>query len=1280
MVFRIGDKIIIPNIYQPKSTSSSTSSGSTSTSSKTSTSTGSLSPTSIMNAIKTGTIGDLLRSKLGSSTSTSSKTSTSTGSSSSGSRSTSTSSRSSSSSKSSTPKIQPVTTFTGQVVQPWMPTYKLWSTIQRIKDQKDSTKDQGIPIKTSTGKTVYYKDVGWDEGTPQEWGLPAGTKTVSKDNKTTMYIDNKLWKSITPDVTKVYDTSTGKLRKTHVTGHPDQILVKKKTPDTYHISDKGTVILHKGEKYRDQWLNPEYVIYKDLGGEDSGRPQEWGLPAGTKIVTKPTGMTTIFDKSGKKTKEYMNVAIMPESPYLKKYGYLPNDPDYFTIKSDITSKKGLLETGITDIGLYSGQAKDYNLQMKSDIEMIKNAPKGSTFTVGDQEGLSSSEAINLLQGRISKNLEVIGQESLIPEYKKSLRDIKSLEFQIGQYEKKGYEVDLKKDSTGEITDYEFKLPSALSVHEWKYPAKNVLGGASQTDVMLGSSAFIQSPFAIGTGIDWLVEKATGKSRNIKENLAQYSLGLSDALDEGAGQYIWKVGTGGAMVEGVLIPLATLGTGYALSGIKAGATGASVMAGKSSGMLGGLASKSGRALYSVGSKGGMGLYNTIRVGSGVVGGGMLLYGAGQVGQGLQSGNLSLYDLPRIGGELAFTIGMAGAGYKAGQSMWKARHPIVKNINIVGETDVLQSRMLMESGKPSDKFNFELWSKQNVGDQPVSLEMAGGGEYYPDLKTSLSSGEGWIKYTKKPSWFKRTFGIGKSEEWLHKFEIPSDKASTTIRTTMGDYTTSDYVTQSVLSAGKKGNYGYGKIGFEPVTSKGTVTSRLVGNAEFPLDEWGSKLIMDNVEHYGFMSQGDWMGNFAKGSNVQMGNIYNILPQAGGGGAGAGGGSGGILSISKSGGGLLSGTLGKTEFTGANLGDVLGQMSGHVVELHSAGLGSFGATGAGAGIGGLGLSMKSSGGGRQMSIQKPQSLNVSQSNADVISLAQPSGSRASLVSVLRSSNKSGLGLSVQSGAGGGLAKAVSIQGSQSQQKQPLLINVGQGIGQGLQLGQRGRQGMGLLSVQMFSPKTEIDYNQKTFSGELFSPTQSPVFDLGYKEGEEYEPIMGTTSMVGLATDQAQTQKSGLVSLTELMSPTPTTVTPINAVPPITPIIPPPIFGGWGSGENRASRSSFWQWGGGKGGKRVLVKTVLADPFLVQYSQVHFGKATHMIPSKKLWKLGEKTWWRLPTKEISMAGGIAGLSGKSSGKGFMSLGGNMSFGKVMMDGNNKNSKISLNVLGGGK
>ena len=59
-----------------------------------------------------------------------------------------------------------------------------------------------------------------------------------------------------------------------------------------------------------------------------------------------------------------------------------------------------------------------------------------------------------------------------------------------------------------------------------------------------------------------------------------------------------------------------------------------------------------------------------------------------------------------------------------------------------------------------------------------------------------------------------------------------------------------------------------------------------------------------------------------------------------------------------------------------------------------------------------------------------------------------------------------------------------------------------------------------------------------------------------------------------------------------------------------------------------------GRKTRRRKWKKTLLASPFLVEESYIKFGKATHPKPTKKLWKVGYRTMFKIPTVELMKKG----------------------------------------------
>jgi hypothetical protein len=90
----------------------------------------------------------------------------------------------------------------------------------------------------------------------------------------------------------------------------------------------------------------------------------------------------------------------------------------------------------------------------------------------------------------------------------------------------------------------------------------------------------------------------------------------------------------------------------------------------------------------------------------------------------------------------------------------------------------------------------------------------------------------------------------------------------------------------------------------------------------------------------------------------------------------------------------------------------------------------------------------------------------------------------------------------------------------------------------------------------------------------------------------------------------------------------TPPEPVPPV----PPPIFPTRGEKKKyiktpRLKRKRRIKLGKPK---KPIKKTVFAGFWKVQESLIKYGKATHPRPTKKIWKMGERLGWRIPTVEL--------------------------------------------------
>lgn len=108
---------------------------------------------------------------------------------------------------------------------------------------------------------------------------------------------------------------------------------------------------------------------------------------------------------------------------------------------------------------------------------------------------------------------------------------------------------------------------------------------------------------------------------------------------------------------------------------------------------------------------------------------------------------------------------------------------------------------------------------------------------------------------------------------------------------------------------------------------------------------------------------------------------------------------------------------------------------------------------------------------------------------------------------------------------------------------------------------------------------------------------------------------------TELALSQKLETISVVKPVVPSITT--------PFMPTPIPPIFKGKGQYEPGLKKKRGFSWGR-LGKKELSLKTVLADPFSVMESQIKFGKATHPLPTKKVWMEAEAHGWKLGTVEL--------------------------------------------------
>lgn len=1006
------------------------------------------------------------------------------------------------------------------------------------------------------------------------------------------------------------------------------------------------------------------------------------------------------------------------SPYLKKFGYTPVDYDYHSILSDIESQK-VSKDELKNILIGTFKGKSYARQMSGNLKTVLASAEDSTWDVGRDEPVSRAEAISILESGIEQNLKASQGMKQLPSIIRHQKLLGEQEKMVRDYRSKGYEVD--------ITDkgYQFKIPKASKVHSW------YVGDPEKEKALLSSASFMESPLAIGTLMDVGAGALTGDKgfqERRHEKLAKFSLGLQESLkDSDYVGYAGKVVSSPAMIQGVYIPAVTLGAGYAITGISAGA----------SGVAGSTASVLGR----IGARGGTTLARGLRLGSGAVGGGLMTVGAVGIGRAVTSGGIDKYDLPSLTGEMGFSFGMAYGGYKTGQKMWTQKHTgswkydfktnkmkwSDKNIK---SQDIIGTQNIVEQPGSKGIKHFTGEGQQIIGGKKVDVLTHGRQVPVKGSGGKMAYAEGTARLTQTthmPKYQIRGIKLGtiRQTTHFHRFQnlgkLIGQKGKMSLSVSVGESTPGlskvggakpmpDWIKTKSLFGKEKIVYDTptGNLIGGKTTSKGLTLTTDTGKFKFEVGRAGDKPVYleditvskpstmfpgETIQHsVGIPKQslfahfGKYLSPHGSGRITQIGRIFSFgktkaTGSVGGGSASGlpsgsmpgGGGTKGLSSVLKLGldssgqgsvmklgggspsihvgtGGVAEGLTSQGSKQGLasllKMGGDTGQASkmfdyGSVLESIGAKSASVFGTPAVSGspslLGG-GLSLGASLAHPTLTLVKPaQSIQMDASKQDRINIINPSKPGGlSVVSVLGS-------------VGGGSAKKA--------------ITVGSAIGKGSLVKQRGRQVLIQplhIGAELFkSKKVELvsvghdllsKGKQIQLGKSLLKPLIVTIPDPKTDVFKESEPVVAVAHVFDTAQAQAQQQKQASALQLKLFSPTLTITEPV--IHPVNVFTPKPVLpivlplGGRGR-VDKGGMGLLGLYGRKKKGKRTLVKTVLADPFMVQLSQVKFGKATHIIPDKEIWKMGEKTWWRIPTKE---------LMEKGTG--------------------NKNTKISLNVF----
>jgi len=308
-----------------------------------------------------------------------------------------------------------------------------------------------------------------------------------------------------------------------------------------------------------------------------------------------------------------------------QHGYKPNDPDYQTIYSDITSKQKDISTSRKQIP-------------SSIISVIRSEP-GTTFTFDDTgKEYTKKETLGKLTSNLFGSMKTSAQ---LRSYKKN----------IEKYEAGGYNIDLTD------TGVSFSEPSVEEVFKWRYG-----DSAFGTSRLVAGSAMELGIPALFSGAASLVTRDSKYWENEVNRQREKALNLSIHKGETGTdvlKYAGRFWTSPESVESFYLPVATLGVGYVYTGVKAGATGA-VTTGR---------------LAITGAKHGSKIIKTMD---------KVLLGAGIVGSatsGASIGSSFAYEhagmLPRGSGitavgKTATGWTLAAGGFMTGQSMYMSKY--------------------------------------------------------------------------------------------------------------------------------------------------------------------------------------------------------------------------------------------------------------------------------------------------------------------------------------------------------------------------------------------------------------------------------------------------------------------------------------------------------------------------------------------------------------------------------------------------------------------------------
>jgi len=440
-----------------------------------------------------------------------------------------------------------------------------------------------------------------------------------------------------------------------------------------------------------------------------------------------------------------------ESPYYIKYGYDPQDPDYTTVETKLQNQLDNYNTSIQNVNKNILMAQDNIKELEINRSNIEESKPGTKFSynfdkdkikeespgtynwieenVGFKESYNKREAEKITEYFLGQNKDILPQKGVLEQLVEDRDNLLNTLNTVKKYDELKWEMDVTDEG------YDFNLPKASDVHSYVFGYDSGKEG-----VALSASAFMESPLALKTFGSAIWQGITGDEsvgETRREELAQFSLGLQDSLRKGdIGGYVVKVGTSGAMVQGVYLPLITMGTGYALSGLSAGASG--TVSGATS-TLAKIGSSTGGRFLTGASK--------------ITLGGIGVYGGVTTAQNLYKTYQERPEaLPGIFTETLFTLGMAYGGYRAGKQMYSYKNPVTGaprdsffqnmkntfNRKIVGRSETLtkfseqigslkEQKNIARTYKPMNRFSYV---KNKVGQTLFKKKYDMARRDYPD----------------------------------------------------------------------------------------------------------------------------------------------------------------------------------------------------------------------------------------------------------------------------------------------------------------------------------------------------------------------------------------------------------------------------------------------------------------------------------------------------------------------------------------------------------------------